>query len=56
VDQSNVTICGLQFLSFIGFLGWEHKLGNKSTIITGVIRTHCASLIAFTSYCKVESK
>jgi len=29
VDQNNVTMHGL--------------LGNKSTIITGVIRTHCAS-------------
>jgi len=54
VDQSNVTIRGLHFLSCTGFLGWEHKLGNKSTIITGVIRTQCASLIAFTSYCKAE--
>ena len=29
VYHSNVTIRGLHFLSCIGFLGWEHKLGEQ---------------------------
>jgi hypothetical protein len=50
----------------MGFLGWEYKweklprnpvyINNKGAIITGVIRTHCASLMAINSYFKVKVK